>query len=96
MTRVIYSPAAIQDIEDVTDWIAPDDANAAARVVDSIDAKLQLIAAFPHAGEDVGDLLPGMRRTIQGPYVIYYRPGENRVDVIRIVHGARDIGSLFP
>ncbi len=48
------------------------------------------------AGEDVGQLMPGLRRTTRGSYVLYYRPADHGIDVVRVVHGARDIGNLFP
>jgi len=27
----------------------------------------------------------------QGPYLVFYLPIENGIDVIRVIHGARDI-----
>ncbi len=40
----------------------------------------------------------GMRRITTGNYVIYYRllDGGETVEIDRVVHGARDVGNLFP
>lgn len=96
MGQVIYSPRAIRDVTGIAKWIAQDSPSAAARVVDDIDQILQLIAQFPLAGVDVGQLMPGLRRMTRSPYVLYYRPADYGIDVVRVVHGARDIGNLFP
>lgn len=93
---VIYSPRAIRDVQGIAKWIAQDNPSAAMRVVDDIDRVLRLIAPSPMAGEDVGQLMPGLRRTTRGSYVLYYRPADHGIDVVRVVHGARDIGNLFP
>ena len=37
----------------------------------------------------------GMRRTTSGWYVVLYRAQSEQVSIARVLHGARDIDSLF-
>jgi len=96
MGTVRYSPTARVDLLSIADWIARDSPAAAARLVDQIDAKLELLADFPEASEAVGEILPEMRRSLVGSYVVYHRRRGDELEVIRIVHGARDIRNIFP
>jgi toxin ParE1/3/4 len=41
------------------------------------------------------DLLPNLRSFPVGNYVIFYFPADDGIEVIRILHGARDIQQLF-
>jgi toxin ParE1/3/4 len=36
------------------------------------------------------------RVSVIGKYVIYYRPVEDGIQVIRVVHGSRDLKRIFP
>ncbi len=36
-----------------------------------------------------------IRRKVFGNYLIFYRIEQNRIDVVRILHGARDYEKLF-
>jgi len=39
----------------------------------------------------------GIRRSLFGNYLIFYRVGDDRIEVIHILHGARDYEPLlFP
>jgi len=39
----------------------------------------------------------GIRRCVHANYLIFYRVGERRIDVVHVLHGAQDYApSLFP
>ena len=46
-------------------------------------------------GRPRGELAPRLRSFPVGPYVLFYRPTPNGIEVARVLHGARDIPSLF-
>ena len=50
---------------------------------------------FPLMGRDRGDLAPRLRSSLVKPYVLLYRPLEDGIEIIRVIHGARDISSLL-
>ena len=74
--------------------------NASPRVagafVDAVEEALGLLAAHPQAGSGHVGLrlgIPDLRSFPIGgtPYVLYYLADPGRIDVIRVLHGRRDI-----
>ena len=95
MSRYRLTPRASQDLEAIADFIAEDDAAAAARVVNAIEEKCRAIAVMPGMGRGREEFAPGLRSALSGRYLIFYRPEEGGIQVIRIVHGSRDLPKLF-
>ena len=54
-----------------------------------------LVAGQPLLGRLCPELAPNLRSFPVGNYVIFYRPIDNGIEVARVLHGARDIDSLF-
>lgn len=98
MPQVVRTPAAKQDLVRIAAWIAQHNEAAAYSMVDRINAAIDQLRLFPLMGELVESLRPGMRRITKGNYVLYYRLLDDGaiVEIDRVVHGARDIGKLFP
>lgn len=67
----------------------------ALRFLDKIDAKLNFLAKHPLAGEARADLAVNVRSFPAGNYVIFYRPSDGGIEVLRILHSARDIPRIF-
>lgn len=75
--------------------IAAENPRAADRVIDAIHEKSELLATAPELGRSREELAPRLRSFPVGPYVIFYRPVLDGIEVARVLHGARDIPSLF-
>jgi plasmid stabilization system protein ParE len=41
------------------------------------------------------ELAPNLRSSHVGKYIIFYRPEDEGIEVIRVIHGHRDIPKLF-
>ena len=95
MSRVERTSQAEADLTDIFTYIANDDLAAAERVLRSIGAKCDLLADSPDMGRDRPDLPETVRSFPVGNYVIFYRQVPGGILVLRVLHGARDIGSLF-
>ncbi len=52
-------------------------------------------AALPMVGRARDELAPGVRSFPFGRYVVFYVPLEDGIDVVRMLHGARDIDAVF-
>jgi len=94
---MVILPAADQDISNAIHYYR-NSASADVRFnwVKALEATLRAIAEFPNAGSlRYADLLalPGLRyRIIEGfPWLIFYRIHAGEVEVIRVLHGNRDI-----
>jgi toxin ParE1/3/4 len=95
MPKVTRTPAAVRDLVAISDYIAANNLDAALRLLDEVDRLLDLIARYPQMGEAVDHLAAGMRRHTLGDYLQFYRQRGNEIELIRVLHGARDIDSLF-
>jgi toxin ParE1/3/4 len=62
--------------------------------VDKIEEKCKLIATTPQFGEARPEYGDEIRSSTVGRYVIFYRPIENGIEVLRVIAGDRDIRSL--
>lgn len=95
MGRVTRRPLAAVDILDVWDHIAEDSLEQADRWIDNLDEKLKLIATQPLMGRARGELAAGMRSFPFGRYIIFYAPVDGGIDVVRVLHSARDVDTPF-
>lgn len=95
MLRAIYSPEALEDLDKISLWIAQHDTMAALRWLEEIDQVTSLLATHPGVGEAVPQYGVGVRRWTQGRYLVLFRPTEDRVDIVRVLHGSRDIDTLL-
>lgn len=53
------------------------------------------LAMFPHLGPARPDLTPDLRLWPVGDYLIFYRIEPERLVIVRILHGARDLPAQF-
>ena len=95
MPRIERRPLAGTDIDEIWDYIAEDSMVAADAWVDRLDEKLRLLASQPLMGRTRDELAPGVRSLPFGRYVIFYLPLHDGIDVVRVLHSARDIESIF-
>ncbi len=95
MKRFKLSPEAAQDIREIWAYIAADSVKAARRFRLQILDACQRIADNPgigHSREDLTDKPVLFWPT--GSYLIVYA-ARKPVDIVRVLHGARDIPSLL-
>lgn len=95
MARVLRTLQSRQDYADVWDFIAADNPSAADRLIDTFDGTLELLAEAPGIGRLCEELAPSLRSFPVGNYVIFYRPIDDGIELIRVLHGARNIPRLF-
>ena len=69
---------------------------AANTLLRTIEAKCEQLAEMPGMGRRRDELLPGLRSFPQGKYAIYYRPTDDGIRVMRVLHGARNVSDFFP
>ncbi len=70
---------------------------SANRVLEEIEQKLKLLARHPFAGQARPDLQPGVHCFPVGKYdyVVFYRPQDNGIELLRVLHSSRDIPRVF-
>lgn len=95
MPRLLKSPQAEIDLDNIWFYIAQDSPKNADRFLDLIQEKCGLIADFPSLGESCAELVDGLRSFPVGNYLIFYFPLEDGADIVRVMHGSRDVNALF-
>src|SRR3990172_5038270 len=95
MARIVRSPAARLDVTEIAAYIARDDPLAATQLLDTFDEKLHLLAETPELGRAREELAPGLRSFPVGRYVLFYRTRPDGIELVRVLHGARNLRRLF-
>jgi len=89
------SPRASADLIEIWSYIADDSAANADAFVDKLYEMLQVLGRQPGLGRRREELAPGMQSFPFGRYIIFYHVIANTIEVVRVLHGARDVESLF-
>ena len=92
---VVRTRLANEDLLDIWRYIAQNNIEAADRLLDKINTKCQLLADSPRAGVRRDDLAPGLLCLLEGKYLIFYRIIDETVEILRILHGARNLKAIF-
>ena len=96
MISIVKSPQYERDIAEIWHYLAQHNTEVADRVVMAIEDTIELLGDFPGIGTPCPHLAPALRRTLWREYLIYYRLREDRIEIVRALHGRRDIGpALF-
>ena len=96
MRRYRLSRRAKKDLDEIWLYIARDSIESANRFLDLLTDKFPLLADSPRMGRLREELQPDLRSFPVKNYLIYRPLGKTGVSIVRVVHGARDLRSLFP
>ncbi len=95
MASLRLTPQAENDLEELWLAIALDNPSAADRLLRRIAIKLERLAQFPEIGSPKPEIAPSARILVEGNYVILHEVVGDTVEIVRVVHGARDLDELF-
>ena len=95
--RLLLSPRAAADLEEIADYIARDNPARAGTFVAGLEAKCRAVAAASELYPCRTDLAPGLRMAVHGRTLVLYRdlPGEDTVRIERVLHSARNLPRLL-
>ncbi|MBH5401387.1 type II toxin-antitoxin system RelE/ParE family toxin [Bradyrhizobium sp. CNPSo 4010] len=95
---VVLTAEAESDLEEIASYVAAQSPQSALTLIRGLRDRCETLADAPHRYP----LVPryeqkGIRRRPFGNYLIFYRVGRDAIEVIHILHGARDYEPLlFP
>ncbi|MGZ3341134.1 MAG: type II toxin-antitoxin system RelE/ParE family toxin [Reyranella sp.] len=96
--KVVLSRNAERDLEAIGDWIAQDNPARAVSFVAELVKSCKSIGKTPRGFPLVDrsrDLR--LRRRVYGDYLIFYDVGTTSVEILHVLHGARDYAQIiFP
>jgi toxin ParE1/3/4 len=99
--RVVVRPRAADDIVEIFATIAADDLRAAERFEVAVRRECDLPSAFPHLGRARGFRAPDLQGLRSRPlsgfrnWLVFYRVERDAIEVVRVLHGARDLPSAL-
>ena len=101
MPRIVPSREAEVDILGIFVYLGRHSEKAANRFLQALDKAMNNLAAMPYLGGQCESNHPALAGVRAWPipkfrrYMILYRPLEEGIEVLRVVHGARNIEHLF-
>jgi toxin ParE1/3/4 len=96
MPRPVITKPARADLKEIVRFVRERSPQGAWSVRDALLKAIDRIGETPgigHGREDLGD--PGFRCWPVGSYLIVYEVGPVRPIILRVLHGARDVGRLL-
>jgi len=103
MASVVHRrPAALRDLEESGAFIGRDSLAAELRFYEGAEATFKRLAEMPGLGRERSELaherLRGLRsfpiRDFEN-WLAFHRPTPHGIDVIRVLHGARDLSAVL-
>jgi toxin ParE1/3/4 len=88
--RVVFTPQAHGDLDDIWLHVAVDNPSAADRIV----ARCQRLADYPQLGPARPEIGLDARTLVDGDHLVLYRVDGVDAVVVRVVHGARRLRDL--
>ncbi len=94
--KIEITPAARADLIEIGDFIAQDNPDRALSFVGEIrDVIFEQIAVRPGSFPLRADLAANLRVARHRRYLIFFVPLGNSIQIVRVLHGARDIAGAF-
>ena len=91
--KIVWADPAQFDLENIRDYISKDSEFYASNFVDEIFEAVENLQEFPEMGRNVPEADdPDIREIFLYSYRIMYRVEIERIVILAVVHGARDIG----
>jgi toxin ParE1/3/4 len=89
--KVCWTDSALAQLQLIHDYLAQTSPDYAIRIVDWLTRRSIQIAAFPNSGRMVPEFERNdIREVIEGRYRIIYLVESAQVQVLALIHGARD------
>jgi plasmid stabilization system protein ParE len=99
MSRYQFTPQAVDDLFEIWSYIARDSPQAANRVEAAVYDACAFLAEGPFRGRNREEITPLRLRfwTVQAfpNYIIVYDPQSDPVQIIRVLHGSRDVLAIL-
>jgi toxin ParE1/3/4 len=98
MPEILRTPTSRTDVVEIVLRIRRVNAKAARKLLLAIDDTITLLSQFPGIGpkrQELGDAVRSFPVAKYTDYLIFYRVLDDGIEVIRVLHGARNLPQLF-
>lgn len=92
MAQIAWTDEALRWLEDIFEYIAAENPDAASRTVEGIFERAQALAQYPELGHRYLHSTRNVRILLYAHYrIAYLVKGDGNVDILGVFHGALDI-----
>ena len=92
MAEIIWTEPALDDLDQIAEYIALDKLSAAQDLVRKVFEKVDRLSDSPNSGRKVPELTPSKyKEVIVGPCRIFYRVSEEAVYILHVMRVERDL-----
>lgn len=85
---------ARKDVLEIWLYVAERSPSATDRVLDAIERLFRMLSLHPLIGRERPELSAGVRSFIVISWVVFYRVSPDAIEVVRVLHGARDLDTI--
>jgi toxin ParE1/3/4 len=93
--KLVVAPEARSDLVDIWRFLSSRNARATGRIMRDIAERFELLLDYPESGTKRDELRAGLRSFPVGNYIVFYWITEEGVEIVRVLHGRRDIERIF-
>jgi toxin ParE1/3/4 len=91
VTALVLASAALADLKEIHGHYDSVDDGLGGRFVEALDELFARLEEFPRSAPLVAGYVDVRRAVVRGfPYVVFYRHRPARIDVLRVLHAARE------
>ena len=94
MAQYRLTAKAEDDLLNIWQYIAEDNPQAATNLLNTLNENFVLLAENKYIGMARPDIMPELRYFPVRSYLILYRHVTGGIEIVRVVHGARNIHAL--
>ncbi|WOD07662.1 type II toxin-antitoxin system RelE/ParE family toxin [Marinomonas sp. GJ51-6] len=92
MAEIIWTNPALEDLNDIADYIALSNTASAKKLVASIFAKVDRLEDFPESGKQPTELSGlNYREVVVNPCRIFYKAEADKVFILHVMREERDL-----
>ena len=92
MAEIVWTEPALDDLEQIVEYIALDKLSAAQVLIQKVFSRVDLLSQSPNSGRKVPELSPSKyKEVIVGPCRIFYRVSEGSVYILHVMRVEREL-----
>jgi toxin ParE1/3/4 len=96
VARIVWADPALEDLEQIAEYIALDNEGAAKRLVRSVFDAVERLRDFPDSGRQPPELgRSRYRELIVGPCRVFYRHANGRIYVLYVMRSERELRNFI-
>ncbi len=84
---------ATADLTEIVDYYSDKRPEFSDQLIANLTRQFELLVISPKKGRARDELLAGMRSVYVEPYQVFYRIAGEVIEILRVIHGSRDIMS---